>query len=430
MHRRAWFLVFVIGFVVVFATNLLYSNNPNQGWLWGASIILVVLMLFYGWAVNSNPDSSIDIKADGIYYLGLLFTFTSLVATLVFSQILNPSDGGLSEQLFANFGIALITTIIGLAGRVWFTMMQNSPGDVGASALQSLSEVADNMKTQIVMAGQKMEDLVWHLNHSVEAFQKAYKEIRTLPESVINTNDRLQAATNRFAETMDNLYTPLTDADQMLSQMNALYGKLGKTILQTQTQLSSFNTDGITGGISQLQEQIVDASQHLERFQLSLERSCNSVSDFGDKIQQRSLTLDGIDASGKQFVELGDKLTAFENSLQSLQFTFTQIVQSSETVSGSITRSHEVIQHASDVVDQASAPFQQLETTIINLPNDITHLHNEVTQLSDSLATAKKKSDDLQIKLNIAHNSVPSPHASQSQNWIKRFMHRWSRSED
>ena len=422
MHRKTWFLVFIIGFVVVFAANIFYSRNHNLGWLTGGTVILLGLMVLYWWVVYNNPDASIDIKADGIYYLGLLFTFTALVATLIFSQIF--SGDGLSEQFLTNFGIALITTIVGLAGRVWFTMIQKSPGDLSANATQSLSDAADRMKIQIVKAEEKMEDLVWHLTQSVDTWQEAFKEIRALPESVKSANDHLQGATNRFSETMEDLFKPLKDADQRLFQLNVQYDQLGKAIAQSQFQLSSFNISELTNGISQFQKEVTDTLQQLGRFQTSLALSCNYVSDFGRKIQQESLTLDGLAITGKQIDEFGAGLTTFANTLDSLQSKLYNIIRTSETVSGTVTRNGEIIRDASDVIGQASDRFRQMGTTIDDLPSDVVSLHKEVGHLSDSLTTASKKSEELQVKLDIAHKYIPSPIVSRFRKWMKWLQHR------
>ena len=388
----------------------------------GGTVILLGLMVLYWWVVYKNPDASIDIKADGIYYLGLLFTFAALVATLIFSQIF--SGDGLSEQFLTNFGIALITTIVGLAGRVWFTMIQNSPGDLSASATQSLSDAAARMKTQIVKAEEKMEDLVWHLNQSVSTWQEAFKEIRALPESVKSANDHLQGATNRFSENMEDLFKPLKDADQRLFQLNVQYDQLGNAIAQTQIQLSSFNTSELTNEISQFQKGVADTLQQLGRFQTSLALSCNYVSDFARKVRQESFTLDGLAITGKQIEELGAELTTFTHALESLQSKLNNIVRSSETISGTVARNGEVIQDASDVIDQASDRFRQMGTTIYDLPNDVASLHKEVGHLSDSLTTASKKSEDLHVKLDIAHKYIPSPIASRFRKWMKWLPNR------
>ena len=148
------------------------------------------------------------------------------------------------------------------------------------------------------------------------------------------------------------------------------------------------------------------------------------------KIQQESLTLDGLVITGKQIEALGAELSTFTKALASLQSKLNNIVRTSETVSGAVTRNGEIIQHASDVIDQASDPFRQMETTINDLPNDVVNLHKEVVHLSDSLTAASKKSEDLQAKLDIAHRYIPSPIVSRFRKWIKWLMHRWVRNSE
>ena len=125
-HRDAWLLVLALGCAIIFAGNLL-----GIGPWWLASAI-AACMIVYGVVVARHVDDVDvpgDTKGDSIYYLGLLFTFAALVAELISFDWGTPGgDGSGTAGSIRNFGIALLTTIVGLAGRVWFTMSQESPG--------------------------------------------------------------------------------------------------------------------------------------------------------------------------------------------------------------------------------------------------------------------------------------------------------------
>ena len=75
----------------------------------------VTLMVVYGFVafqyrrVRLRPDR----LGDNFYYLGFIYTLASLSAAL-----LQLRAGARIEELLGSFGIALFTTIIGIAGRV------------------------------------------------------------------------------------------------------------------------------------------------------------------------------------------------------------------------------------------------------------------------------------------------------------------------
>src|ERR1700722_8663711 len=87
----------------------------------------VILMIAYGFTafqfrrVRLRPDR----LGDNFYYLGFVYTLASLSAAL-----LQLRGGAKIEELLGSFGIALFTTIIGIAGRVLFVQMRGDIDDV------------------------------------------------------------------------------------------------------------------------------------------------------------------------------------------------------------------------------------------------------------------------------------------------------------
>src|SRR5204862_406504 len=78
------------------------------------------LIVVYGvllWIRSRTTDAS---EADGetFYYLGFIYTLATLVAT--FAPLLNSAERPESRQVLGFFGLGLITTFVGLAGRIVF----------------------------------------------------------------------------------------------------------------------------------------------------------------------------------------------------------------------------------------------------------------------------------------------------------------------
>jgi hypothetical protein len=86
-----------------------------------------------------------DRVGDNIYYLGFLFTLVSLAYAL---HVYNP-DGSGAADIITNFGIAVFTTIVGLAGRVFFNQMRQDPVEYEREARYSLAEASRELRAQL-----------------------------------------------------------------------------------------------------------------------------------------------------------------------------------------------------------------------------------------------------------------------------------------
>ena len=111
-----WFFVaFVGGGASVWWTK---SVTPNA---WFAAIVaagvVLALMTYY----ILNDEDAPEEEGDNVYYLGLLFTLVSLMFTLVELFGADTTTVRSAENIRAlleNFGIALTSTVVGIAGRV------------------------------------------------------------------------------------------------------------------------------------------------------------------------------------------------------------------------------------------------------------------------------------------------------------------------
>lgn len=88
-----------------------------------------------------------DRAGDNAYYLGFLFTLTSLSYALWAFQ--TQGDGNVNDVI-GNFALALVSTIIGLAIRVWFQQLRDDPVEFEHEARLSLAEAAVEVRRQLI----------------------------------------------------------------------------------------------------------------------------------------------------------------------------------------------------------------------------------------------------------------------------------------
>ncbi len=118
------------------------------------AVLAGALMIGYGIIAFRLPavQLRLDRLGDNFYYLGFIFTLASMSAALL--QLRRGAD---IEALLGSFGIALFTTIIGVAGRVLFVQMRGEIDEVEATVRRDLLEASADLKAQLSLALREFE---------------------------------------------------------------------------------------------------------------------------------------------------------------------------------------------------------------------------------------------------------------------------------
>ena len=187
-HRNAWVAALLIGFAFIVLGNLL------GWWPWLIAVVVAALMVVFGVSIRGTAVAS-DAKGDSIYYLGLLFTFVALVAALTSFDWESGATSTLG--IIRNFGIALLTTIVGLAGRVWYAMSHDSPGDLEEAIRGDLEEAVSEMKARLDRARYNLDLMADSFEDSAKAMTETFA---TSAESMAGTTDRIAATADQASQ--------------------------------------------------------------------------------------------------------------------------------------------------------------------------------------------------------------------------------------
>ena len=109
-HGFEW--AFALGFVVIFATKLVARGQPILGGIVASGIGVVIMVIYVVQQRRERPEGEHSRLGDEVYYLGLLYTLTSLCAALVSLFLLDGDERSLDErtnEMVGSFGIALLT---------------------------------------------------------------------------------------------------------------------------------------------------------------------------------------------------------------------------------------------------------------------------------------------------------------------------------
>lgn len=85
-----------------------------------------------------------DQSGDNLYYMGFLFTLTSLAVSLWQFQV-----DGAAEEIVRNFGIAIASTIAGIALRIFMNQMRRDPIEVERVSRLELADAARRVRREL-----------------------------------------------------------------------------------------------------------------------------------------------------------------------------------------------------------------------------------------------------------------------------------------
>ena len=94
--------------------------HPGVAALWSAAVLVGYVLMIWGFGtLRIEPETT----GDNCYYLGFVFTLTSLAVTLYQMSGGTPGPDALRDVI-SGFGIALSSTIVGIVLRVWLMRLR------------------------------------------------------------------------------------------------------------------------------------------------------------------------------------------------------------------------------------------------------------------------------------------------------------------
>ena len=197
------------GVVIVGSTYIIVSKLSNFG-AFAVTSVPVLIMIGYALLLGARVFRLRDDQSgDNLYYMGFLFTLTSLAVSLY-----QFSSAGSAEQIVQNFGIAIASTIAGITLRIMFNQMRRDPIEVESTARLELAEASRRVKRELEsailefgyfrrMTQQSMTDALDEVKESIgEARERFSDEITKFS---LTAGKPFEDASKRSGETLDGL---------------------------------------------------------------------------------------------------------------------------------------------------------------------------------------------------------------------------------
>src|ERR1700681_2897027 len=169
------------------------------------TFVPIVIMLAYALLIwfARNLRLRDDQAGDNLYYMGFLFTLTSLGVSLYQFNVTRAA-----EEIVQNFGIAIGSTITGIALRVIFNQMRQDPIEVERIMRLELADAARRVRREL-------DSTVVEFSYVRRAAQQA------AADSFSHVAEKFDAIAVKFVASLEDVTSRLTRPLETASRQSA-----------------------------------------------------------------------------------------------------------------------------------------------------------------------------------------------------------------
>ncbi len=233
---------------------------------WNTYVVTAVpicLMLFYfGLSFVANGLRLHNEQAgDNLYYMGFLYTLSSLGVSLY-----RFSDAASIDDIVRNFGIAVTSTIVGITLRILFNQMRRDPLDIERSVRHELAEMTRRVRTELDSSAREFSS---YRRTSSEMLSEGFEEIARQAEKSGEAVQKAIEAVSREA------IRPIQEAAEKLAVIMDANNKIVEDRVKTNNELAEAalaklheTSNSLTGIIAAFGRQVEAAGERLAGMRL------------------------------------------------------------------------------------------------------------------------------------------------------------------
>jgi hypothetical protein len=370
---------------------------------WGVQVMLNVIMplgVMFVYAVagkgQDEASGTTDSFADSVYYLGFLLTLVALVMALI--SMGNSQSGNLDLKL--RFGIALLTTIIGLVTRTYYSNFKPSFSDSiqsvevqMASAATELKDRFHNMSEVLVVSTEAFQASLGRTSIDLKSASASVGSTSTaFAKRIEKSGDKVGAASESVG---DKIGTLLTEIDQHVSEAES-------RIFRSIDRYSQ-----------RLEQLVLDPDLLSSKMEPVLDRVELKIGAFADGVELHQAQLSSMADENKSVLEaVKAALQSVENDASKTAQHFSDLGQASDNIRRELDKLTDVVDKMSaSIVSQSESATEGADTMSV------------VAELAqEDLQTIKGLRSEMEVELTRARQAVVEVHTEliEATNFISR----------
>jgi len=391
---------YILGVILIILTTIFSQENTLI-----IILVSIIPMIIYGIYVYSNRKKpNVNTIADSAYFLGFLFTITSISLALYF---LTPNEKDLSTQfnrIIQIFGFALITTIIGLLIKVCVVNLKPDLDDLSENIMENLHESVSLFDDELVNAIERFQEIDQQLSDRYTDFTN--KVIRMEKDTLEKTSGHLDHIITNSGQELEKFINEsgqslTTSMEESSKTLTAIMTKVVKDIEEGGKALdvpSDLFTDKLSEPLSNMKNQINEFNNELSEV-IKSQRAIASNTEKVSKIVTNLAEKMDIAEKLPDFVTVIDKsineINLMTDTLKNTGNKLNEITQSFERV---IEDGKEKIIHSNERTEQMKEDYKffqdynkKMKDTLMQSKLNMEILSRELTTAADIIV---KKLDD------------------------------------
>lgn len=174
----------------------------DDPWIFGFFLPLGVMMIYIIVGVRREKREISDEKfADSCYYLGFIFTITSII----FSLFDLPQISTRMTAIAVRFGAAMVSTVLGLGVRVYLVSFQRDIGDAVRSAEEELIEAFARLRERAATTFEKLTEFETKVDAAASA-------------SIAKVQVGVEQLTQSYGTSLTSFFSALTESNHKAFQ--------------------------------------------------------------------------------------------------------------------------------------------------------------------------------------------------------------------
>ena len=293
----------LFGFSLIGGIASIFFGTYISSWVFNIAVPIGI-MLYYSYTINKDTSDilSIEQKADSVYYMGFILTLVAMTSSLI---ALANDDELRFNAIVINFGLALATTILGLAIRIMWLQLSS----------QSLADAESILKEKIV---KRSQDLAEQTENVVGSMTALSNQLNKVSEPLKNNFDKL-AMTMDINDQIINKLKQLDQSAATAAQSLQLISALAQNLAASSADLKRNVDEETIQNINNLKTSIIHTRPQVSELDNEISHSVNSINESLDILQENIRKTDEMIANSQRNLEKNDSIfQKLSSSIKSL----------------------------------------------------------------------------------------------------------------
>ena len=308
-ESRKLFLAFLlVGGMILFVLPQWADNH----WLTvtvGVSLMVLYMLIGISRGWTKSPPSR-EVFADSIYYLGFLYTFVALLGAIgPFSK----TSGGLSsDEVVAHMGVALATTIYGMAARLVLTHFDQVVSEPNEALQEELTSLANELS-------QELQETLEGIRQFRDGAMRDAKEQNADLAAALQS--QLGGAIKDLADELNNSTSKLTDAVQQFEEQVKRIN-VPPSLVSDRVNSAFSGFDRKVGELGATAENV---GEKLDTVGTQSETTSDRLATTASALAQLTTQATKISGIGSTADTVNDALKILDSTIQSVSVALTQL---------------------------------------------------------------------------------------------------------